>query len=120
MSNATWLKVGQSKTEEPVVLDFSKDETQDVDFRTAEEIRVSIFKTCEDTHAYRSVILKRNEGGLLMFKKAIPFDNFDSFPTVGKSQCVYIDKSTSKKYIWNVDTSLYVETTEERVSLYCN
>ena len=113
MSNATWLKVGQSKTEEPVVLDFSKDETQDVDFRTAEEIRVSIFKTCEDTHAYRSVILKRNEGGLLMFKKAIPFDNFGSFPTVGKSQCVYIDKSTSKKYIWNVDTSLYVETTEE-------
>ena len=113
MSNATWLKINQNKNEEPVVLDFHKDETSDVDFRTADEIRISVFKNCKDLQAYRSIIMKREEGGFLMFKKAIPFENKTLFPKVGKAQCIYIDKSDSKKYIWNVDTSLYEETSEE-------
>ena len=113
MSTATWLRVDQKKDEEPVVLDFSRDDSEDVDMRTAHEIRVSVFKTCEDTQAYRSVMLKRTKGGMLMFKKAIPFDTFNSFPSTGRTQCIYVDKSNQKKYVWDADTSIYKETTEE-------
>ena len=113
MSTATWLRVNQKKDEEPVVLDFSRDDSEDVDMRTAHEIRVSVFKTCEDTQAYRSVMLKRTKGGMLMFKKAIPFDTFNSFPSTGRTQCIYVDKSNQKKYVWDTDTSIYKETTEE-------
>lgn len=113
MSTATWLRVDQKKDEEPVVLDFSRDDSEDVDMRTAHEIRVSVFKTCEDTQAYRSVMLKRTKGGMLMFKKAIPFDTFNSFPSTGRTQCIYVDKSNQKKYVWDTDTSIYKETTEE-------
>lgn len=73
-ANATWLNVKKRTDGKPILLDFSRSEEVFSDSFTADEVRISFFKSCDDLVAYKSIMVDPSQGLMHVLKDTVDFN----------------------------------------------